>query len=49
MTSYIEHIHEIDTFASIDDNKLTNKDGSEVIYSLMFLAEKIYVVVKGRT
>ena len=39
----------MDTFTSIDYNKLTNKDRSETIESLMLLTEKLDVRTKRIT
>ena len=49
MNSEIEQLHDMDTFAPLDDNKLTNKDRAHALASLMFLTEKRDIRNKGRT
>ena len=49
MTSKLEQIHEMETLSPPDYNKLTRKDRSEALASLLFLAEKREVIIKGRT
>ena len=40
MTSYLDQLHEMETFAPLDDNKLTRKDMVEDLASLVLLPEK---------
>ena len=39
----------MDTFETLDDSKLTNKDREDVLDALMWPTEKRYGIIKGRT
>ena len=41
MTSELDQIYSIETFAPIDSNKLNKKDGAEALLSLLFLIKKV--------
>ena len=37
VTSELDKLHDIETFATLNDNKLTKKDGADSLVSLMLL------------
>ena len=49
MTSELVHLHEMETFAPIDANTITNKDIEKDLSSLLLMTENRYDRIKGRT